>query len=316
MFGVRKVSCSSRLLWNNARRYSVKVADKSVSGDLYLNPAQWIGLPSEQIFQLYRERVVRLGSNYVQSKDELDALKSTSKDSDVPPHVIERLYKQGEAAAIDLSGGVSKPKFDPMPFEYNELPTPAQDLVEQHREQRFYNRLAAYDLPLLVQFRKDYNPEKKLNPQQYPAIYRYTTYLGEPEHPNNRKVSLQIKTKNLLESKSLTEQQLHVFRLLARTRYDHLTDTFKMSSDKFPEAEQNAKYLNSVLSKLIAESKNPENKDLIDVPLETSHTVAKNLRKSNKGSKNYIFPEEWKRPQDAAKAKFDFVSKIEQVLKQ
>lgn len=311
---LRQFSGSIRLLNDVAKKVTVSAASvvkaeevvNSVTMpiNLYLEPRKWKGLKSEQIFQLYKERMVKLGSAYKQSPEELEALLSTSQDSGVSPTNIRKLYYNGEQGAIDISGGKMKESYDALPFQYDELPSPAQDLVEQHREQRFYNRLAAYELPLLARFRQEY---EKVPEKTHPVSYRFTTYIGE-EHPNSRKVVLQVKSKNL----GLDSKQLHKFQILAKTRYDHVTDIFKMSSDKFPESFQNAHYLNNVFQKLVAEAKDVEKEDFCDIPLDTRHITAKNLRKKKH---NYQFPDEWKRPQDAPKETLNIVKEIERIIK-
>lgn len=274
----------------------------SISANLYLEPSKWKGLPAEKIFHLYRERIVRLGSQYKTCDAELQALLSTSEETGVLERDIKKIYLNGERGASDILGGGLQDSYSPRPFMFDELPSQAQDLVAQHREQRFYNRLAAYELPLLAQYRQPY---KKLPVKTHPVQYRFTTYLGE-DHPNASKVVLQTKTADL----GLNKRELHKFRLLAKTRYDHQTDVFKMSSSKFPEAAQNARYLNDTFKRLLAESKDLT-EDFSDIPLDTRHTQAKNLRKKKH---NYVFPEEWKRPEDAPKPKFQIVEEIEKNL--
>lgn len=303
---VRLLSSSSRSLAGDSLRASQaspQVARAgSISSNLYLEPSKWKGLPSEKIFHLYRERIVRLGSKYKPCDEELQALLSTSQVTGVLERDIKKIYYNGEKGAADILGGGLQDSYSPRPFMFDELPSQAQDLVAQHREQRFYNRLAAYELPLLAQYRQPY---RKLSAKTHPVQYRFTTYLGE-DHPNACKVVLRVKTKDL----GLNAKELHKFRLLAKTRYDHLTDVFKMSSDKFPEAAQNTRYLNDVFMKLLKESKDLTD-DFSDVPLDTRHTQAKNLRKKKH---NYVFPEEWKRPEDAPKPKFNIVNEIEKNL--
>lgn len=305
----RFLSSSTRVLADESVTVGAKSAASpktaralSISPNLYLEPSKWKGLPSESIFQLYRERIVKLGSNYKQCDAELEALLSTAEETGVLQRDIRKIYHNGEKGAADIIGGSLQDSYSPRPFLFDELPSQAQDLVAQHREQRFYNRLAAYELPLLAQYRQPY---RKQATKTHPIQYRFTTYLGE-DHPNASKVVLRVKTQDL----GLSAKEVHKFRLLARTRYDHLTDVFKMSTSKFPEAAQNARYLNDVFQRLLKESKDLTD-DFSDVPLDTRHTVAKNLRKKRH---DHVFPEEWKRPEDAPKPKLDIVSQIEKNL--
>ncbi|SCU89547.1 LAME_0E04170g1_1 [Lachancea meyersii CBS 8951] len=277
-------------------------SSRAVAPDLYLDPSKWKALKPEQIFGLYRERIVKLGSQYKPCKTELDALLSTAEHTGVSAKSIRAMYYGGEQAAFDLAGTNMEDDYRPKPFMFDDLPSQAQTLVQQHREQRFYNRLAAYELPTLVQYRREY---KRPSPRTNPVTYRYTTYIGE-EHPNSRKVVMSLRTKDL----ELSDKETHKFRLLAQTRYDHLTDIFKMSSDRYPEAAQNARYLSDTLQALIKEAKDTKD-DFADVPLDTRHTIAKNLRKK---TRNFEFPEEWKRPQDAPKGLANLTDLLQQQL--
>lgn len=270
----------------------------TLSPDLYLEPTKWKGLKPEKVFELYQERLVKLGSQYKPCQEELSALLTTSEYTGVSPKAIKAVYYGGEQAAYDITGTTFEDDFKPKPFMFDDLPSQSQLLVQQHREQRFYNRLAAYELPLLAQYRQTYN---KPSVKTHPVTYRYTTYIGE-EHPNSRKVVLSVKTKDL----ELNEKELHKLRLLAKTRYDHTTDILKMSSERYSEPAQNARYLGDVLKRLIKEAKDLSD-DFSDVPLDTRHTIAKNLRKKKRG---YEFPEEWKRPEDAPKEKINIVEMI------
>lgn len=148
------------------------------SADLYMHPEKWKGLPPQRILELYWERMARLGSEYKPNKDELNALLTTSEYSNVPVNDIKKLYHRGEQGAIDIKGGNVNRDNSLRPFMFDELPSQAQELVAQHREQRFYNRLAAYELPLLTQYRQEY---KRPSPESHPVTYRYTSYVGE-EH--------------------------------------------------------------------------------------------------------------------------------------
>lgn len=269
-----------------------------ISTTLYLEPSKWRGLPAEKIFQLFRERTVKLGAQYKPCQEELDALLSTSEETGVLKRDIKKIYYGGEKAAADIVGSSLADEYNPLTFKFDELPSQAQDLVAQHREQRFYNRLAAYELPLLAQYRQPY---KRADPESHPLEYRFTTYLGE-EHPNARKVSLQVKTTEL----ALNNKERHKFQVLARTRYDSETDIFKMSSDKFPEAAQNTRYLNDVFQKLLKEAKDMTD-DFSDISLDKRHTIAKNLRKKKH---HYEFPEEWKRPEDAPREKINVIEEL------
>lgn len=300
---MRAICSQAALCGRRFNSSSVKQA-AVISSNLYMEPSKWIGLDSSELLHLHNERKARLGSLYKPCEEELKALLPTASEQGIPTDLFKKYYYKsseevekelGISNGLDEHVGLDQYKFD-------DLPSQAQLLVHQHREQRFYNRLAAYELPLLAQYRQEY---KRPSDKTHPVTYRYTTYLGE-EHPNSRKVVLSVKTSNL----GLNEKQLHKLRLLARTRYDATNDILKMSTDRYEQPAQNAHYLNACFQKLLKEAKDLSD-DFADVPLDTRHTIAKNMRKKKRG---YKFPEEWKRMQDAPKKTVDIVEFLQQKL--
>lgn len=293
-----------------SRRLNSTIATKpvlnatSLSANLYQNPSKWKNLEHEQLLELHKERKAKLGGLYKPSVEEFEALLPTAKHLGISVAEFNKYY-YATSEQLEKELGIESRGDDDIglePYQFDELPSQAQLLVHQHREQRFYNRLAAYELPLLAQHRQEYrNPSIKT----HPITYRYTTYLGE-EHPNSAKVVLTVKTKDL----GLNEKQLHKLRILARSRYDPSTDIFKMSSDRYPESAQNARYLNDILVKLIQESTNLT-EDFSDIPLDTRHISARKLRKKKNNCK---FPDEWKRPQDAPVKTIDLIEMIQNKL--
>lgn len=289
---------------SSKRLYSSSNGPSSQSSSLYLEPSKWTGMETKQLLQLHNERKARLGSLYKPCEEEFKALLPTAGEVGVPSDIFKKYYYMSTeemekeldvVKGLDQNVGLDQYKFD-------DLPSQAQLLVHQHREQRFYNRLAAYELPLLTQYRQPYS---RPSSNTHPVTYRYTSYLGE-SHPNARKVVLSVKTADL----GLDAKQLHKLRLLAKTRYDHQTDILKMSSDRFEEPAQNARYLNTVLQKLLKEAKDLSD-DFSDLALDKRHTIAKNMRKKNH---QYEFPEEWKRPQDAPKKTVDVIDLLHENL--
>ncbi|AET39268.1 mitochondrial 37S ribosomal protein mS35 Ecym_4193 [Eremothecium cymbalariae DBVPG len=272
---------------------------KVSSTELYKYPSQWHGLSPEKLLQLHFERQAILGGLYKPSEEEYRALLPSAGELGISENEFKKYYyAPASQMEKELGIGDGRSTADAEPYGFDDLPSQAQVLVSQHREQRFYNRLAAYELPLLVKHRQEYN---RPCPKTHPVTYRYTTYIGE-KHANSRKVVLSVKTANL----GLSEKELHKLRLLARTRYDHITDVLKMSSERYEEPAQNAKYLSTTLKKLIIEAKNTTD-DLSDIPLDTRHTTAKNMRKK---TRNHKFPEEWKRPEDAPKKTVNLIEMV------
>ncbi|CDO94034.1 unnamed protein product [Kluyveromyces dobzhanskii CBS 2104] len=276
----------------------------AISAALYKDPSKWIGLDSKEILSLHNERKARLGSLYAPCEQELNALLPTAEKSGIPAKLFkEYYYKTPEQVEAEM--GIARGLDEHVnldQYQFDDLPSQSQLLVHQHREQRFYNRLAAFELPLLAQYREEY---RQPSAKTHPVTYRYTTYLGE-EHPNSRKVVLSVKTSDL----GLNQKELHKLRLLAKTRYDPTTDILKMSTDRYEESTQNANYLNSTLQKLLKEAKDSTD-DFADVPLDTRHIIARQSRKKKRG---YQFPEEWKRSQDAPKKNVDLIDLLQRQL--
>lgn len=315
--GSRWLSGTSIKLNKNNSSKPVENMDKSeiLQQNLFLTPQKWKGLPPQDIILLHEERKVKLGPNYQPNKDELDALYTTSKFMDKTEIEIKKLYdshwesinkihdekKQNNNRARMRKYSPNDLKYGLRPFQFDDLPSAVQDDISNIRDERFYKRIAAYELPQLVKYRTEYTP---INVTTHPIKYRYTTYLGE-EHPNSKKVVLSCHTKDL----PLNAKQLHKFRLLARTRYNYETDEFKMSSEKFLEPMQNAGYLNDILQRLLKESKDLSEDSFEDIPLDTRHIKAQNSRKK-KGTKSFKFPEEWKRPQDAPTEKVNILKEV------
>lgn len=291
---------------------------KPHSDELYANPSSWVGLSSDKIFQLYEERVLKLGSKYTKCEEELRALLSTSKDTGVSAAEITKIYNlrsssknvahADELIANKMSGIslFSDPSL--IPFQYDEYSTTAQDLIEQHRRTRNYNRIAAYELPLLSKFRQEYKPSKPSNVLKV----RYTNYIGE-EHPSEKKVVIKANFDEFSKEMKLNEQQQHKLKLILGARYDLIRNEIHMSCEKFKYPTQNYKYLLVLLQKILKEVKEVKREgieDYTDLPLDT-RIYARKLKHLAKKQKINAFPEEWLRPQDAPVQKNDLNSILE-----
>lgn len=287
------------------KQFSTSVAKLS---DVYLHPEQWAGKPAQEILELYQKRRSLLGPHFKPNDAELAALKTTSSHTGVAPHIIERLYYGGEPVAHDLAGLKFEDDYSPKKFQFDEYPEAAQEIIRDHREQREYNRIAAYEMPHLAKYRQEYKPSTK---NDKPVTYKYTTYLGEEDYSANKKVTLTLK----LEDLALGEKEAHKFKVLAGVRYDASKDLLKMSCDRFDQPLQNTRYLSDVLSSLIKESKDLTD-DLGDVPLDQRHVEARERKRKNKMKAVYKtqFPEEWKRPQDAPKTEKSVLETISEGL--
>ncbi|KAF2690033.1 hypothetical protein K458DRAFT_412878 [Lentithecium fluviatile CBS 122367] len=146
--------------------------------------------------------------------------------------------------------------------------------LEQHRELREYARLIAWELPLLSQLARPFEPPTSATPFRF----RYTSYLGE-SHPSTNKVVVEFSASDL----SLSPTQLSKLIKLAGPRYNPETSIIKMSCESFDTQAQNKRFLGETISKLLAEAKDGAD-TFEDVPFDFRH---------HKPKKRYEFPKEW-----------------------
>lgn len=147
--------------------------------------------------------------------------------------------------------------------------------LRAHRDLREYARLIAWELPLLSQLARPFEPPTAATPFRF----RYTSYLGE-SHPATNKVVVEFSPTDL----SLTPPQLTKLLKLAGVRYNPSTKIVKMSCESFDTQAQNKRFLGETIQALIKEAK--DTKDMFeDVPLDFRH---------HKEKKFTPFPEAWK----------------------
>lgn len=115
--------------------------------------------------------------------------------------------------------------------------------------------------------------------------------MGE-DHPAARKVVLEFTTTDLATSIKLTTAQCEKLAKLLGPRYDPLTDTARMSAEKFEHAAQNKRYLGDVLSSLIREARNADDM-FADVPLDTRHVEKRSRVRKEARKEARRFPREW-----------------------
>lgn len=265
------------------------------SPELVLKPELWKGLPRSRVLELYRARVISLGKNYKRSQVELDALLETARNP-LEANVLFQVYNSTEAdifaADTDtdyenyvVEGEYMEDKLEG--YKFDEYPTSAQDLVRDFRDIMEFNRKAAYELPQLTEFKKQYQPH---DAKKQPLTFKYTRYIGET-HPAERKVVLTFKVADL----GLQDAAAHKLKLLAGSRYDYTNDQVTMSSDKFNEPAQNHAFLSEVVQDLIKEAGvSPE--EFADVPLDKRHVDARLNKMKRKNKKFHQFPKEWSQP--------------------
>ncbi|KAK1750846.1 mitochondrial ribosomal subunit protein-domain-containing protein [Echria macrotheca] len=160
-------------------------------------------------------------------------------------------------------------------FEEDDMMSLAHPKLEEHREYREYARIAVWEMPLLAQFAKPFEPPAK----EQVLRFRYTSYLGEI-HPADRKVVVEFAPKDLTDLTSA--QQLKLMKL-AGARYNPSTEIIKISCERFEHQAQNKRYLGDLVNKMIETAKDPT--DMFeDIPLDTRHHKQKIVHR---------FPKEW-----------------------
>ncbi|KAK0733272.1 mitochondrial ribosomal subunit protein-domain-containing protein [Lasiosphaeria miniovina] len=160
-------------------------------------------------------------------------------------------------------------------FEEDDMLSMSHGKLEEHREAREYARITVWEMPLLSQFAKSFQPPAKEDCLRF----RYTTYMGEL-HPADRKVVVEFCPKDV---PGLSEAQQLKLKKLAGPRYNPEKDIVKMSCERFEHQAQNKRYLGDTVSKMIETAKDPT--DMFeDIPLDTRHHTFKVKLK---------YPKEW-----------------------
>jgi small subunit ribosomal protein S35 len=256
---------------------------------------------------------------YKKSEEQLQPMLDAAKQLGVSQDEVKRLYADVQVGAVPYDKmsleqrqqadqeeveALAPPTLDE-PFKFDDLPPLGHLLLHEHRVQREYNRIAAYQLPQLAQFAKPYVPPKKGDVLRF----KYTTYMGEA-HPGDKKVTVSFKTRDL----ALSDAERHKLRVLAGTRYNAGTDEVRISADRFPEQAQNKRFLGEIVENLIKHAKD-QSDAMADVPVDTRHVEPK-LRRNKPIYPQHQFPKEWERPQDAPKPKTDIFSAIARQVEQ
>ncbi|KAJ3563044.1 hypothetical protein NPX13_g8338 [Xylaria arbuscula] len=178
-------------------------------------------------------------------------------------------------------------------FDEDDIMGLAHGKFEEFREFREYARIAAWQMPLLSSKDSIYPSEvawllmmiaelaTPFEPPtaQEPLRFRYTSYMGE-FHPAEKKVVVEFSPRDM----PLDEAQQQKLRKLLGARWNPETDIAKMSCEQFEHQAQNKRYLGDLVTKLVAQAKDPT--DMFeDVPLDTRHHTFKTKPK---------FPKEWR----------------------
>ncbi|RKF53243.1 putative 37s ribosomal protein [Golovinomyces cichoracearum] len=162
-----------------------------------------------------------------------------------------------------------------LPDEEDDLTSLGHGELELHRELRHYARLAAWEMPLLYNLRKPFNPPTT----DTPLRFRYTTYMGE-QHPAENKVVLEFSPSDISD---LTDSQRLKLRKIAGVRWNPERDIVKMSCESYGTQAQNKRYLGDVFASLVREAKDTTD-TMEDIPISTKHHTFKKVPQ---------FPREW-----------------------
>ncbi|KAF2025904.1 hypothetical protein EK21DRAFT_103606 [Setomelanomma holmii] len=149
--------------------------------------------------------------------------------------------------------------------------------LAQHRMAREYMRLVAWEMPLLNQLAKPFQPPTPSTPFRF----RYTSYLNE-SHPAANKVVVEFAPNDLQNTHALTPIQVSKLIKLAGVRYNPHSGIVKMSCEKFNTQAQNKRFLGETIESLLKESKQGDMFE--DVPFDFRHAKVK---------KHFKFPEKW-----------------------
>lgn len=267
---------SSRLV--QACRYQ-----SSGSRPLYLDPHKWKGLPADRIFALHDLRVQALGKNYQPSEAERTAIFDTFSNLARSPPKLGYCYEIDNFKERLMNNVPLKDRNRPPQLSNVRVFAKGETPHEQRKIEQLH-RVTAYEMPLLAKFRQPYTPPAA---SQNPIQFQFNTDFQDEPTVANRKVSLTVKAKRL----GLDQKQMKKFKLLSGNKFNHNTGEFRLSTSRFPESAQNARWLVETFNVLLSESKDTTKNTFDGVPVDTRH--------SRPLKKTPLFPEEWKRPQDA-----------------
>lgn len=269
--------------------------------ELYLEPEKWesAGLGPQKILELYWKRLLNAEA-YQKDEFELKALIKNVAHFGLTEKELTKAY-ENNFEIVTAQEKVNIKTFKPPKEESKhiaakypapEVPFPAKDLLEEHRQIRKLNRIAAHELPHLAKFRQPYKPSK-----ENVLVFRHRNFLNDPDNKENKKSVLFVDVTKL----GLNEKELHKFKTLAGHRFDSTRNEFRISTSVLPDSFQATKYLGTVFDKLLAESKDLSKETFEDIPLRTTHTDLRDSKKKFQrlALRKLEFPQEWKRPQDA-----------------
>lgn len=266
---------------------------------LYLNPHKWQGLPADRVFELHEMRKTALGEKYSPNDAERKAILATYTELKASSPALSYSYEIDNFAERVMNN--TPVSLRGLPKKYSNVPVldKGQTPHEKRRIEQIH-RISAYEMPLLAKYRQPYTPQPA---KETPLRLQFNTDFSDEATPTNRSVTLSVKLSNL----GLDSRQATKFKLLAGEKFDHSTKLFSFSTDRYPEATQNARWLVETFNKLLTESKDLSQNTFDEVPLNITQKKTK---------KAAAFPEEWKRPEDAPIQRHRIVRECVDAVKQ
>lgn len=242
---------------------------------------------------------------YVRTPEKLRDIVALGKDASIDQGVIEQTYRTTQIGSQKLRSEVLKEErfnrriddeqYIPEPYRYDDISSAGHLSLEIIREERKYNRAAAYELPLLVQYREKY---VKPNAQQFLKFtYAQTPSETEIEVPE---VVLSFDPTDIPD---LSAPQLHKFCLLAAEYMQDGVVTLKCKS--FKASAQNKQYLLTLYRRLLICAKEEDAFDDVPLPLQCTKPL-----KPKSVYPTHVWPAKWNRPDLKPRVKDDLFSVV------
>lgn len=190
----------------------------------------------------------------------------TDEDFDIEEE-DKRKVKTGFWAEGDETMGVDEDYFG------DDLTSHGHGELQKQRDIREYARLIAWELPLLSQLARPFEPPTESTPFRF----RYTSYLGE-SHPASNKVVVEFSPQDLSLHPSptlhLTPPQITKLIKIAGPRYNPNTQSVKLSCDSHTTQAQNKRFLGQTIAKLVAAAQDASD-SFDNVPFDFRHVKVK-----------------------------------------
>lgn len=271
----------------------------------------------DKAFTLLRDAFVKMkDAKYTKNAEKMQEVESLAAQLDVDRNVARQTYISTFAREENIKGpeAISEEKLARLqaqtersmfssdyasqyvfePFRFDDVSMLGHLELERIREERSYLRAAAYELPLLSQFRKNYIRPSKQQVLRFEYTQKLSADKDEMQLPE---VILSFKIEEVGATLSLDKPSQHKLSLLAAEYLENGSVVIKSAA--FPTQLENREYLLSIFSKLVAEAKTDDK--FLDVPLPMPKKL-KPLYPSHK------WPASWNRPDLKPKQKEDIYS--------